>query len=109
MLPDLWPTACGKHKGNGIILSCRRFTEDTVQTDLKEDKQQASVAQRTEKHTSSEEMPDTHRNSRLRPRGYGEPNITNPGRIKKNQKRGLKEDASDLANCLILLFSEQTL
>lgn len=50
----------------------------------------------------------THRNSRLRPRGYREPNKTNPGR-NKNQKRGLKGDASDLANCLILLFSEQTL
>lgn len=86
MLPDLWPTACGKHKGKGITLSCRRFTEDTVQTDLKEDKQQASVPQRTEKPMSSEEMPDTHRNSRLRPRGYGEPNKTNPGRKKKSEE-----------------------
>lgn len=110
MLPDIWPTACREHKGKGITLSCRRFTEDTVQTDLKEDKQQASDAQRTEKPMSCEVKPDTHRNSRLRPRGYEEPNKTNPGRgKKKNQKKGLKGDASDLAIYLIFLFSEQTL
>jgi len=76
MLPDISPTAYREHKGKGITLSCRRFTEDTVQTDLKEDKQQASDAQRTEKPMSCEVKPDTHQNSRLRPRGYEEPNKT---------------------------------
>lgn len=71
-------------------MSCRWFTEDTVQTDLKEDKQQVTVAQRTEKPTSSEENPDTRQNSRLRPRGYREPNKTNPGRKKKKSEEGFE-------------------
>lgn len=83
MLPDIWPTACRDNIGKWITLSCRRFTEDTVQTGLKEDKQQASDAQRTEKPMSYEVKPDTHRNSRLRPRGYEEPNKTKKKKIRR--------------------------
>lgn len=93
----MWPTVYGEHKEKGITLSCRRFTEDTVQTDLKEDKQQARDAQRTEKPMSSEVKPDTHRNSRLRPRSYQEPNKTNPGR-KKRLEEGFEERCLGLGN-----------
>lgn len=96
-VPDMWPTVYGEHKEKGITLSCRRFTEDTVQTDLKEDKQQARDAQRTEKPMSSEVKPDTHRNSRLRPRSYQEPNKTNPGR-KKRLEEGFEERCLGLGN-----------
>lgn len=108
MLPDIWPTACREHKGKGITLSCRRFTEDTVQTDLKEDKQQASDAQRTEKPMSCEVKPDTPK-LKTKAKRLRRTKQNKSWKEKKNQKKGLKGDASDLAIYLIFLFSEQTL